>query len=244
MKMKKKNKSLLNKAFSLIGDPDVSAVQFRKQIIETLSRKEFQFTAAEKNALVRKLVKLKQLGPGYASITSVIKDTMHLVSQIERREDTRAKKKIMKETLEGNRDQTLPVIFYLCSYHEKPAEGHKDYQGKIYVDQSWRSVMKPHQDLWWLEEPIRAFIKDKKIMTVQSVTVKPPYLIYRPYCKHHLIPLNTWDVLTMSVSELKAEHPEAVMGTGNKSKNQYRKEYQATVQNLKEKIKEKTRVKA
>lgn len=160
--MKKKNKSLLNKAFSLIGDKDTSTVQFRKWIIDELSNDRWTYTNQEKNALVRKLVKLKQLGPGYASITSVIKDTMHLVSQIERREDTRAKKKIMKATLEGNRDQTLPVIFYLCSYHEKPAEGHKDYQGKIYVDQSWRTVMKPHQDLWWLEDPIRAFIRIKR----------------------------------------------------------------------------------
>ena len=234
--MMRKNKSLLIKAFSILAD-DKGLVETRKSIRAMLQARE-DLNVREKNALYRKFTRLYQIGDEeYWSRTNVIEDAMKLMNQIERRSTSRAKDKLIKETLESNRDQALPGIFYLCSYHEKPAKGHKEYQGKLYVDRYWRSTMKGHPELHWLEEPIAAYIRNHNVLTLQQVVDHEPYLIKRPYCKHFFIPINTWDVLTSSLSAIKREHPNAVMGTGSVSKAEYARRHGQLIRQIKEQIK-------
>ena len=162
----RKNKSLLIKAFSILAE-DKGLVETRKSIRAMLAVRD-DLNAREKNALYRKFVGLYQIGDvSYWSETRIIEETMKLVNQIERRSTSRAKEQLIKDTLATNRDQALPGVFYLCSYHEKPGKDHKEYQGKMYVDRYWRSTMKGHPELHWLEEPIAAYIRNHNVLTVQ-----------------------------------------------------------------------------
>ena len=232
----RKNKSLLIKAFSILAE-DKGLVETRKSIRAMLAVRD-DLNAREKNALYRKFVGLYQIGDiSYWSETRVIEETMKLVNQIERRSTSRAKEQLIKDTLATNRDQALPGVFYLCSYHEKPGKDHKEYQGKMYVDRYWRSTMKGHPELHWLEEPIAAYIRNHNVLTVQQVVHGKPYLLTRPYCKHFLIPINTWDVLTSSLSAIKREHPNAVMGVGSVSKAEYARRHGKLIRQIKEQIK-------
>lgn len=243
--MKKKNKSLLTKAFSIICDPEIRLNDARTQL-RSLIGSRADLTVQEKNVLYREFIRLYNLHDySYLEQDTTVKRAMSLMSQIERREDSRNKKLDLKRSMRDNRATSgLPIVFYLCSYHEKPAAGHKEFQGRIYVDRFWKSTVEEKPELWWLIDPIRAYIKNHGIMTVQEVTDSEPYLITRPYCRHFFVPLNTWDVLTSSLSSIKRDHPEAVQGIGNKSRRQYWKEYIKTKDGLKTVIKEKTRVSA
>ena len=230
------------KAFSVIADPETKLPDARTQL-RSLIGSRADLSPKEKNALYQEFIRLYNLhSPKLLERDETVKRVMSLMSVVERRADSRSKKRNLKAAMRDNRAESLPVIFYLCSYHEKPAAGHKQYQGKIYVDRFWKSTVDERPELWWLLDPIRAYIRNHDLLTVQEVTDGEPYLITRPYCRHYFIPLNTWDVLTSSLSAIKRDHPEAVQGTGNKSKNQYRKEYIKTKNKIKGKIKEKTRV--
>lgn len=97
--------------------------------------------------------------------------------------------------------------FYLCSWHQTPAAGHKDLQGKLYVDRYWRSRV-PES----LIPAVQKIIDDRSIMTIQEVTGEPYWLIYRPYCRHYFVPIDTYEVLgSASDKELRSRHPEAHM---------------------------------
>ena len=81
-------------------------------------------------------------------------------------------------------------IFFLCSKHNSPAEDHKNYQGKIYVDRFWRTKVSGSEYTAVLQ-----YIKDNEIVTVQEIMGDPVWLTTRPYCKHFFIPVATSDVL-------------------------------------------------
>lgn len=232
----RKNKSLLIKAFSVLAeDPGLPEV---RRAVRAMLQERDDLNSQEKNAIYRRFVQLYQINDKrYWTTTDTISDTMSLISQIERRSTSRARVREIKEGLAANRDQSLPTIFYLCSYHEKPGKDHKEYQGKVYVDRFWRAAMKEHPELHWLEDPIEAYIRNHSVLTVQEVTNGKPYLLTRPYCKHFLIPINTWDILTSSVSAIKREHPEAVMGTGSVSKAEYARRHGKMIRQIKEQIK-------
>lgn len=243
--MKRKNKSLLAKAFSIISDPDNSLPTVRDRL-KTVIGDRADLNAREKAALYSEFIRLYNIHDySYLEQDDTVKRVMSLMSAVERKSDSRNKKLALKQTLRDNRARSgLPIVFYLCSYHEKPAKGHKDFQSKVYVDRFWKSTIDSKPELHWLVDPIRAYIRNHSVLTVQEVTEGEPYLITRPYCRHRMIPIDTWTILTSSLSAIKRDHPEAVQGTGNKSRRQYWKEYIKTKDGLKTVIKQKTRVKA
>jgi hypothetical protein len=218
--MLKKNKSLLIKAFSLLTYRDMNVSKYAT-VLKTLLSTRDDLSSREKSVVYKYFMNM------YRTKLYDPEGSIKFMNHFERVTTVRYKKDKLKETMSYNREQRLPVVFYLCTYHEKAGKDHKDYQGKIYVDRYWKSsLLQGHgHGLGWLEEPIRSYIKNHGILTVQDVTNGKPYLITRPYCRHKLIPLNTWDVLTSSLSAIKRDHPEAVMGSGSKSKRQYKKEY-------------------
>ena len=223
--MKKQNKDLLIKVFSVFGDEELgyrARIQRMKQLLE----KDEALDNKEKSILYRYFQDLARISTkDYLMRNTVIQDATKMVNRAERASAARRKNKIIKETLKDNRSQRLPVIFYLCSYHEKCAEDHKAYQGKIYVDRYWRSALEQYTELMWLIDPIDAYIKNHDVMTMQEVVGNKPYITTRPYCKHFFIPVDVWTVLTSSVQAIKREHPESVSGTGKKSFRQYRQDY-------------------
>lgn len=216
--MKRMNKSLLIKAFSLLSDRELGITRYKNGLRKVLEARD-DLNAREKSAIYKHFVNM------YRTQLYDPESSIKLMNQVERASTGRYKRDKLKNTMKENREQKLPIIFYLCTYHEKPGSDHKDYQGKIYVDRYWKSALLEGHGLGWLEEPIKSYISNHGILTVQEVTQGKPHLITRPYCRHKLIALNTWDVLTSSLSAIKRDHPDAVMGSGSKSKRQYKKEY-------------------
>lgn len=81
------------------------------------------------------------------------------------------------------------IVFYQCSKHNNCAPDHKDYQGKIYVDRYWRSILGEEKT------PVLHYIQSEHIHTIQWVMGNPVWMTTRPYCKHRLVGIDTDRVL-------------------------------------------------
>lgn len=92
-------------------------------------------------------------------------------------------------------------VFYLVSSHQLPAEGHRGLQGKILVNSRWRQASTDEET----KRRIGAYVKNRKVLSVQKAMGAPYYLITRPYCRHYLISLRTRDVLEKSPRKVKEE---------------------------------------
>ena len=139
-----------------------------------------------------------------------------------------AKASYYKGKLKSNRWKDDPVVFYLVSAHQKPAEKHAKYQNTILVDRYWRSTV-PEED----RKSVASYIRNRNIITVQDAMGAPDYLIMRPNCKHFLTPIKTKTVLTKSPKAIAKEHPEANHGgQRSKTREQLRKEYQRSRRKL------------
>ena len=108
------------------------------------------------------------------------------------------KTKALLDTLIKNRKAKMPKIFYLASKHDDSASDHKDWQGKIYVDEKWKSLIVDKD----LRKKVRDYINKHNIKTFQWITQKPVWFITRPNCRHYFKSLQTEDVLENSVSSL------------------------------------------
>ena len=89
-----------------------------------------------------------------------------------------------KVKLEGVRAQLKDSesVFVMCSKHYPVAPDHKDYQGKLYVNQNWRNLVEGRY-----YRAVSEYIKNNDVLTIQSVMKNPPYLITRPNCRHKLV---------------------------------------------------------
>lgn len=90
------------------------------------------------------------------------------------------------------------VVFWLCSQHSDCADDHVKYQGKLYYDENYTSFNIPQE----LLTQINDFIKDKKLISIQSVKDKKPYLTTRPNCRHYFQPVSTTQALSSSTTSL------------------------------------------
>ena len=82
-------------------------------------------------------------------------------------------------------------VFVMCSKHYPVAPDHKDYQGKLYVNQNWRNLV---QGRYY--RAVSEYIQNEGLLTIQSVMKNPPYLITRPNCRHKLTVVPVSAVLT------------------------------------------------
>jgi hypothetical protein len=129
------------------------------------------------------------------------KDLVQTLGKIERRTSSRNQKNSIKETIARARraDELaigrLPMIFYACSAHSKPAKDHADYQGKIYVDRYWRKYCTGTVPEW-IMLAIEDYIRENEIVSIQKIMGPPVWLCTRPFCRHILYPINTLTVLT------------------------------------------------
>lgn len=116
--------------------------------------------------------------------------TQNIYKFVTKKEDKR-KIDILKDELKENRKLENPKIFYLASEHNDSAEDHKDYQGKIYIDEKWKSLIKDKS----LKEEIERYIQLNNTKTFQWVTFKPVWFITRPNCRHYFKSLTSDEVL-------------------------------------------------
>lgn len=85
----------------------------------------------------------------------------------------------------------LGIIFFLASEHADCADDHALWQGKIYVNDNWQSVITDNE----LKNKIKEFISSNNIRTLQWVKDKPVYFTTRPNCRHFLIPITVAQAL-------------------------------------------------
>lgn len=126
------------------------------------------------------------------------------VNKIMERRNSRVRTKNLAKEMQDSRAKN--GVFYLCSIHSNPAEDHKDWQGKIYVDRYWKSILK--EDVA-ARKKVAAYVKNKDILTVQQICGAPVYMITRPYCMHYFIELDTEEVLNNGIKAVRKNHPEA-----------------------------------
>ena len=109
------------------------------------------------------------------------------------------KKAIMPD---GTVHDTNIKIFYLASFHKDSASDHKDYQGKMYIDENWEKI-----DFYYsIKNAIKYYIRQHNIQTIQWVTGKPVWLITRPNCRHYFKELSIKEVLANSKTSLLEKH--------------------------------------
>ena len=139
------------------------------------------------------------------------------MGKIEEHRNARNRKQNLVQEMRVNRAQGS--VFYMCSIHSNPAEDHKDWQGRIYVDRYWKSILADDEET---QKKVAAYIRNHDTLTVQEICGEPVYLITRPYCKHFFIGLDTDEVLNNGVKKIREGHPEAHTRSHNVY---YRKKY-------------------
>lgn len=110
--------------------------------------------------------------------------------------------------------RALGVIFYVCTFYGDCALDHVDYQGKIYVDEAWESIIDKS-----MYDEVDAYIKANKILTYQEVANGEPYLTTRPNCRHFFEPIATEQVLAIkNEKELDKKRSELGLNFNGKYK--------------------------
>ena len=93
-------------------------------------------------------------------------------------------------------------VFYLSSKHNDSAKDHKNYQGKMYVDENWAVIPMPYG----IHTAIQNYIKTHRVRTIQWVVGRPVWLITRPNCRHYFQELSVKEVLGTSRRNLIKEY--------------------------------------
>lgn len=82
------------------------------------------------------------------------------------------------------------LIFWLVSSFGDSAKDHVDYQGQLYVDREWDSMVDEET-----RKQVQDYIDANGIRVKQDVEEGEPYLTTRPNCRHTWRPMNTDEVL-------------------------------------------------
>lgn len=130
--------------------------------------------------------------------SAVFKEMQRIMHDFARQVEAKAKNEVITEQLENNRSKENPIIFYLASKHQDCALDHLDYQGKVYVDEKWKSLVKGKE----LKERVAKYIETNKIQTFQWVIGKPVWFITRPNCRHYFKNVDTLTMLNNSADSL------------------------------------------
>lgn len=89
-------------------------------------------------------------------------------------------------------------ILYLCSSHAGCAEGHLEYQGKLYVSSHWRERCRDAK----LRKRLAKMIRDRHIRTVEWAMGAPAYLLTRPNCRHRMVRVPIEEALGSTVRKM------------------------------------------
>ena len=91
-----------------------------------------------------------------------------IINEHVRNQDDKNKRDLLDEML---KDKTKP--FYMASWHKDSAKDHKDYQGKLYYDESVK------------DKDVLEYAREHDLKSLQWVTGKPVWFVTRPYCRHY-----------------------------------------------------------
>lgn len=120
------------------------------------------------------------------------------------------------------RDLTSEGIFYLCSCHTRCAEGHKDFQGKVYVSENWRERCPDSHT----RRRVASYIRNHRCMTVEEAVGDPVYMVTRPNCRHYFMELGIEEVMHSSAKAMLKRHGMIKTGVNSYEYGQYRNYYE------------------
>ena len=106
--------------------------------------------------------------------TNINDKAKKLINYDLRKKTEKEKDKIIDDFIEENRSNDK--WFYLASSHNDCAEDHKDYQGKLYIDNK-------------APDDIKMYAMKHNIKTIQWVMDSPVWFITRPNCRHYFVAL-------------------------------------------------------
>ena len=151
----------------------------------------------------------QQTQQGIANGLSIRKGgkTWSYKSYMEMNVRTTIQQEIGKQQLESGKNAR--VVFYICNEFGDCADDHKDWQGKIYYDDRYKSF-----DL--KTDEIDKHIKSKHMKSMQWVMGKPVYLTTRPNCRHNFTPL--------SIPQVLNKEPKALLSDLKLKKGSYKPE--------------------
>lgn len=90
------------------------------------------------------------------------------------------------------------IVFYISNVFNDAADDHRDYQGKIYYDERYKSFGLDTETIRRIEEKIR----NDRMLSVQQVRDDKPWLTTRPNCRHTFTPLSLEQGLNISATAL------------------------------------------
>lgn len=94
-----------------------------------------------------------------------------------------------KNQLDGARANDL--VFWLVSSFGDSAKDHVNFQGRIYIDKNWESIITDEET----KNKIRDYIASNNTLTKQDVEDNDPYLTTRPNCRHTWLAMSTDEVI-------------------------------------------------
>lgn len=78
------------------------------------------------------------------------------------------------------------IVFYITNHFADCADDHKEYQGKIYYDNRYKTMGYDKEQI----KRIEGIIRMKKMKSVQEVRDGKPYMTTRPNCRHTFTPIS------------------------------------------------------
>lgn len=113
-------------------------------------------------------------------------------------------------------------IFYACSQHTHCAEGHKDFQGRVYVSENWRERCPDSST----RRRVASYIKNHGCQTVEEIVGDPVYMVTRPNCRHYFVELDVEEVMRNGVKKLLKNHGMVHAGVDSYEYSRYRNYYE------------------
>ena len=154
--------------------------------------------------------------------TEIYRAVRKLLPDLERFKNDLARSAEEKDKREYLNDLASKGIFYLCSEHGNCAEGHKAYQGRIYVSEAWRERC---SDFAMIRR-VGAYIRNHSVMSIEEVCDSPVWMVKRPNCRHYFKELDTEKVLHSSVRKLLRDNKMIYSRVGSQAYYMYRAYYE------------------
>lgn len=182
------------------------SIELIRQVKRKLPNKDYLMQVVV-NKYPRYVNDIKTENDALAIMLFGVMDTIKAYPKLKKRANERAneietklKNDEIAKTLEKNRESEK--IFYLASSHKDCAIDHLDYQGRVYYDEKWESIIEDQET----KEKVREYIGIHKCKSFQWVVENPVFLITRPNCRHYFKELSIKEVLGNSNVVLLKKH--------------------------------------
>lgn len=162
--------------------------QMQKKNIIQVGSKYYIMKEPDVSKFYNEIVEQSKNGVQNAKVTYKDKRKVAFTSYADMKNRTMLQEYTNKAQIEAGRNAGL--IFWLVSSFGDSAKDHVDYQGKIYIDRDWESMVDEET-----RKQVQDYISTNGTRIKQDVEEGEPYLTTRPNCRHRWMPMNTEEVL-------------------------------------------------